>query len=52
MFADDIALYRMIKSAADYNQLQLDTDSVSSFIAGKYLKFMQGSVNTCLAQER
>ena len=38
MFADDIALYRTIKSAADYNQLQLDIDSVSSFIAGKYLK--------------
>ena len=39
MFADDIALYRMILSAADYNQLQLDIDSVPSFIVGKYLKF-------------
>ena len=39
MFADDIALYRIIKSAADYNQLQLDIDSVSSCIEGKHLKF-------------
>ena len=36
MFADDIALYRIIKSAADYHQLQLDIDIVSSCIAGKY----------------
>ena len=39
MFADDIALYRIIKSPADYDQLQIDIDSVSSFISGQYLKF-------------
>ena len=39
LFADDIALYRIIKSAADYVQLQTDIDSISSFISGKHLKF-------------
>ena len=39
LFADDIALYRIIKSPADYHQLQIDIDSVSSFISGKHLKF-------------
>ena len=39
LFADDIALYRIIKSPADYDQLQIDIDSVSSFISGKHLKF-------------
>ena len=39
MFADDIGLYRIIKSPADYDQLQIDIDSVSSFISGQYLKF-------------
>ena len=38
-WADDIALYRIIKSAADYVQLQTDIDSISSFISGKHLKF-------------
>ena len=39
MFTDDIALYRIIKSPADYDQLQIDIESVSSFISGQYLKF-------------
>jgi hypothetical protein len=39
LFADDIALYRIIKCPADYDHLQLDIDSVSSFISGKHLKF-------------
>ena len=39
MFADDITLYRIIKRAADYKQLQLDIDSVPLCIARKYLKF-------------
>ena len=39
LFADDIALYRIIKSTADYAQLQTDIDSISSFISGKHLKF-------------
>ena len=39
LFADDIALYRIIKSAADYVQLQTDIDSISSFISGKHFKF-------------
>ena len=42
LFADDIALYRIIKSPADYmyEHLQIDhIDSVSSFISGKHFKF-------------
>ena len=39
LFADDIALYRIIKTTADYTQLQNDIDSISSFISGKHLKF-------------
>ena len=41
MFADDIALYRTIKSATDYNQLQLDIDSVSSFIYSREIPEIQ-----------
>ena len=39
LFADDIALYRIIKSTEDYTQLQNDIDSISSFISGKHLMF-------------
>ena len=39
LFADDIALYRIIKTTADYTPLQNDIDSISSFISGKHLKF-------------
>lgn len=39
LFADDIALFRIIKRAADYAQLQTDVDSISSFISRKHLKF-------------
>ena len=46
LFADDIALYRIIKSPADYDQLQIDIDSVSSFISGKHLKFKCKEVYT------
>ena len=39
LFADDIALYRVIKGVEDYTQLQVDINSVSSCIEGKYLQF-------------
>ena len=37
--ADDIALYRVVKGVEDYTQLQVDINSVSSCIEGKYLQF-------------
>ena len=39
LFADDIALYWIIKSPAEYEQLQIDIYSVSLFISGKHHKF-------------
>ena len=39
LFADDIVLYRVIKNPADFDQLQSDINSVSSYISGKHLKF-------------
>ena len=39
LFADDIALYRIIKSPADYNVLQDDINLVSKVISDKYLCF-------------
>ena len=39
LFADDIALYRVIKSPADYNFLKDDVNSVSNVISAKYLHF-------------
>ena len=39
LFADDIVLFRVIKSAADYIHVQSDIDSISSFISGRFLKF-------------
>ena len=39
LFADDMVLYRFIKSSADYLQLQQDIDSVTSCIRSKHLDF-------------
>ena len=39
LFADDIALYRVIKTPADYIALQDDVNSVSTVISSKYLCF-------------
>ena len=39
LYADDIVLYRIIKSVADYVQIQTDIHFISSFISGKHLKF-------------
>ena len=39
LFADDMVLYRFIKSSADYLQLQQDVDSVTSCIRSKHLNF-------------
>ena len=39
MFADDIALYRVLKTTADYNHLQQDIDSISACIQQKDLHF-------------
>ena len=37
LFADDIALYRIIRLFDDYSSLQVDSDAVSNCLAGKYL---------------
>ena len=37
LFADDIALYRIIRLFDDYSSLQADNDAVSNCLAGKYL---------------
>ena len=34
LFADDIVLYRVIKNLADFDQLQSDINSVSSYVSG------------------
>ena len=39
MFADDIALYRVIKTRDDYVYLQEDVNSISTCIEQKYLQF-------------
>ena len=39
MFADDIALHRIIKTSSDYVHLQEDIDSVSNCIHHKHLQF-------------
>ena len=38
MFADDIALYRIIRSASDYQHLQDDINSVAACTHSKNLK--------------
>ena len=48
LFADDIALYRVIKSPADYNVLQDDINSVSKVISDKYLCFNKTKCKTML----
>ena len=48
LFADDIALYRVIKSPADYNILQDDISSVSKVISDKYLCFNKTKCKTML----
>lgn len=39
MFADDIALYKVIKSTAHYSELQNDINKVSTFMNSKHLQF-------------
>ena len=39
LFADDIVLYRIIKTSTDYDHLQHDINSISSCISGKHLQF-------------
>ena len=39
MFADNIALYRIIQTASDYQHLQDDIDSIAACIDSKNLKF-------------
>ena len=39
MFADDIALYRVIKTSVDYIALQGDVDSIGTVVANKHLEF-------------
>ena len=39
MFADDIALYRVIKASVDYLALQDDIDSIGTVVANKHLEF-------------
>ena len=44
MFADDIALYRIIKTSSDYVRLQEDINSVSTCIRHKQFQF---NANKC-----
>ena len=39
MFADDIALYRVIKAPGDYTALQGDVDSIGAIVTSKHLEF-------------
>ena len=39
LFVNDIVSYRVTKNPADFDQLQSDTNSVSSHISGKHLQF-------------
>ena len=52
LFADDIALYRVIKGVEDYTQLQVDINSVSSCIEENIYNSMLKNVDICLSQER
>ena len=44
MFADDIALYRIIRTASDFQYLQNDVNSITTYIKSKNLKF---NANKC-----
>ena len=46
MFADDIALYRIITTPNDYAILQEDISAISSFLDSKYLNFNEGKCRT------
>ena len=52
MFADDIALYRIIKTAADYAHLQEDVDATSACIQEKKLKFNATKCKTMLISRK
>ena len=41
MFADDIELYRVIKTTADYTHLQQHINSISTCIQQKYLTLIR-----------
>ena len=51
LFADDIALYRVIKTPADYVALQ-DVNSVSTVISYKYLHFNKTKCRTILLSRK
>ena len=48
MFADDVALYRVIKSSIDYSHLQ---NSISGCVKGKYLQFNTNKSNAGYKKE-
>ena len=52
MFADDIALYRIIKTAADYVHLQEDVDATSECIQEKDLQFNATKCKTMLISRK
>ena len=52
MFADDIAMYRVIKSPDDYTQLQIDIDSIASFMDRKSLQFNSTKCKFMLVSRR
>ena len=45
MFADDIALYRIITSTNDYAVLQEDISAITSFFNYKHLNFNEDKIN-------
>ena len=52
MFAGDIALYRVIKTTADYNHLQQDIDSISACIQQKDLRFNTNKCKTMFVSKK
>ena len=52
LFADDIALYRIIRSSSDYLELQTDIDSITTCIESKYLKFNASKCKYMLVSRR
>ncbi len=52
MFADDIALYRVIRSAADYVHLQEDVDVISDCIQEKDLQFNANNAKLLISRKR
>ena len=52
MFADDIALYRIIKTALNYRALQDDVNSIGSLMAIKHIEFNADKCRTIIVSRK